>query len=185
MVFNNFMTKRRTLSLYLKDIVTGLMINSVENRTDKLRNRKNKEIEPTCDLEKYFMLANISRLYSIPEFEMDNPTMDKELINILYDVTNELLLKYSVDSEHRMQYIASNFNVNTNDRIELISALEEERNNPNRDDSRYRMGFRSVYVLISDNIDKIKKSELKEILEKLKPFFDNYKRKDLLNQYVK
>lgn len=130
------------------------------------------------------MLTNIRRLYEISDFELKNPTMNKQMINILYDLSIELLLRYDLTPNHRIRYVASNYSKNTDNTIDLISALSEERNNPQRHDSRYRMGFRSIFVLISDNINKIHKNELQDILNKLKPFFENYSHKHLVNHYV-
>lgn len=168
----------------VEKIITSVAATLIVDEIKRFFHRKEKKVRPIFDLEKNYMLTNICRLYEIPEFEIENPTMDKKLINILYDISIELLLKYEVQHDHRMQYIARNYSVNTSDRITLINALKEERNNPNRHDSRYRMGFRSVYVLISDNIDCIQKEELRQILARLNPFFDNYRHKHLLNHYV-
>ena len=165
-------------------MISGVAATLLVNQIKSIFHRKKKEIRPVFDLEKDYMLTNICRLYEIPELDIANPTMDRKLIDVLYTISIELLLKYQVEPDHRMQYIAGNYSINTSDRIILISALNEERNNPNRHDSRYQMAFRSIYVLISDNIANVEKEELRQILTKLKPFFDSFSHKELLNHYV-
>ena len=167
----------------LKGIGSGLSVHYILKIFSKLIVRKRKDIKPVYDYEKNYMLANICKLYESPNFEIENPTMNRTLINIMYDLSIELLLRYTVPN-HRMRYITKNYSINTSNKLTLINGLEEERNNPDRHDSRFRMGFRNVFILISDNLEKIEKAELKEILNQLKPFFNNYSRKDLLNHYA-
>jgi hypothetical protein len=166
----------------LEKVVSGLCVSFI-SKSIKLLFGKNKN-EESFDLEKYYMLCNIGRLYEIPDFEIDNPTMNEELINVFYDLSIELLLRYNTLSEDRMRYLARNYSVDTSDRITLIEELEKERRSPSRHDSRYLLGFRSIYVILSDNIDGIDKQELIQILAKLKPFFNNFSHKEYLNHYV-
>lgn len=167
----------------IEGIASGLAVHYFIKGIEKIKIRRRKELDPVYDYEKNYMLANICKLYEIPDFEIENPTMNSTLINIMYDLSIELLLKYTVVPKHRMEYIAKNYSVYTSDRLTLINELKKMRNNPERHDSRFRMGFRSVFVLISDNIENIDKFELKEILYKLRPFFENYSHRDLLNHY--
>lgn len=168
----------------LRDIFAAVTAELLIEKIKPLLRRREKVLTPEVEWEKRYMLTNICRLYEFQQYEIDNPTMDKKMINIMYDLSIELLLRYDVREHCRMEYIASNYSVRTIDRMALINALEDERDNPKRHDSRYLMGFRSVFVLISDNLRQIGREELKQILIRLRPFFDSYSHKDLLNHYA-
>ena len=136
------------------------------------------------DIEKFRLLTNIDFLHQIPKFDIEDPTMNKELVNLHYILTIEYLSKFEIENDHRLRYLSGNHGITANSRLDLIEQLEAERKSPRRNGSRYCLGFRTLSCILSDNIDQITVDELKELTYRLKPFFLNYSRKDFLNHYA-
>ena len=160
-------------------VIASLIIKKIKKLVPKKIEKK-----PEFDLHKNYLLDNICCLYEIPKFNIDNPTMNKELLTTLYEVSIDLLLKFHKSDKNNIEYIASNYSIKTNDVHSLIDFLEKELRSPSRNDGRYRMGFRSVYILISNNLEEIEVNELKDILNKLTPFFKSYVHKEYLNHHA-
>ena len=57
---------------------------------------------------------------------------------------------------------------------ELIHFLELQKSNFKRNDSRYRLGFRSLWFIINENLSSITLEDIANFNKKLKPFYKYY-----------
>lgn len=130
-------------------------------------------------ISKSMLLMPISRFYLIPEFEIENSTMDQSLLNAYFEVVFKLIHDFGIKVEN-FEYHARNFGFPTVDNQDnLLIELNKEQKDPSRNDSRYRLGFRSIWVILNDNIDVINPNYIGEINKILTPFFLHYKHKEL------
>ena len=167
----------------LISITSGLITARINNLFKK-ENRTPETKEPSVDYKKNYMINNLATLCEIARFDIPNATMVKKFTDIFYDLSIELILDYEFESNDRMRYISKNYGMDTSDKLSLINKLEKDRNNLQRNDCRYELGFRSLYVMMADNIGKFNAGQIQEVLRKLRPFFESFERKDLLNQYA-
>jgi len=129
-------------------------------------------------LYKSMLLLPISRFYLIPDFEVENATMNDCMLASYFAVVNKILIDFEIEKD--FSYHAENFGFKkAQTKKELIMLLKNEQLSPSRNDSRYRLGFRSISSIINDNISTIKPSYIKEINLILEPFFLNYRHKEL------
>jgi hypothetical protein len=129
-------------------------------------------------LYKILLLQPISRLYEIPEFEIGkNPGI---LIETFYMVAVKLTKELSLD-ENGFRYYKMNF---TNEKIdnkpELIEFLLREMEYPSFNNSRYLLGFRSIWFILRNNLETIDGKYIADINYRLSPFFEAYKNKSML-----
>ena len=130
---------------------------------------------------KLWLLLPIARLYEMPYFEIEESTMNEKLVDAYFNVLIKLLRKFDFGNQRSIKYHAGNLNVsNAENKDQILGSVLREKKYPTRNDSRYRMGFRSIYILLYDNIDKIDVFYILEINSMLKPFFNAYKNKELL-----
>jgi hypothetical protein len=138
-------------------------------------NNKNKSF----NLYKLHLLSLISKLYEFPHFEIDNPKMNIELVKSFYDVAIKLTIDLDV-TPSQFEYYKLNFGAkNISGEPELTEYLINQRNNISTNDSRYLLGFRSIYFILRENIEKIDCEYFLQIIKMLKPFFVSYKYKEL------
>tara|TARA_Y100000589_G_scaffold330539_1_gene380493 strand:+ start:252 stop:788 length:537 start_codon:yes stop_codon:yes gene_type:complete len=131
------------------------------------------------DLYKLHLLSLISKLYETSHFEVDNPTMNIELVKSFYNVAIKLTIDLDV-TPSQFEYYKLNFGAkNISGKSELTEYLINQRNNISTNGSRYLLGFRSVYFILRENIEKIDCEYFLQIIKMLKPFFVNYKHKEL------
>jgi hypothetical protein len=130
---------------------------------------------------KLMFLLPIARFYEMPDFEIEESTMNKKLVDAYFNVLIKLLREFDFGNQRSIKYHAGNLNVsNAENKDQILGSVLREKKYPTRNDSRYRMGFRSIYTLLYDNIDKIDAFYIMEINSMLKPFFNAYNHKELL-----
>ena len=165
-------------------VASGVISNFVY---DKLKSRRNhlsrSNYREASRAEKRHILSDIAMLHQIPEFDIPNATTDRYLVDIFSAVTIEALIKFKV-SKSELEYICGNHSCKVSSKTELIRHIENARRNLYRNDSRYRLGFRTLSYLITYNIDKISVEELKTLMNRLRPFFSVYSRKEYLGHYA-
>lgn len=128
---------------------------------------------------KHYVLFKVGRLYSTPDFTGENPTMDTSLIEPFYDVLIDLINELGIEEKDK-SYIENTLLIKFDDADDLVRLLRVERNYPNRNDSRYRLGFRIVYFLLDNNIETLNDAYFDEIFFQLIPFFERYEDKELI-----
>jgi hypothetical protein len=143
------------------------------------RERFDRKInKPEIPIEKILLLIPISRLYEIPEFQSD--VTSKKYTDAFYNVVIKVLKEFEIKDEE-FNYIRKNLtSEEIYNREQLIGWLLREKQNPIPNDSRYRLGFRSVSYILRNNLDKINGLYIAEVNAMLKPFYDTYKYKSLL-----
>lgn len=130
-------------------------------------------------LEKLQVISPFASFCALPDFEVDNPTMNISLVVPFYNAAKRLVydLKYTSDE---FNYCKRNYMVNdVSDKLELLDYLSMERDNITRNDSRYYMGFRSFYFALRQNLNKIDLEYIAGINKILTPFYLSYKHKEL------
>jgi hypothetical protein len=148
----------------------------VPNRSYRFNERKEQ-----YNLLKICLLLPISRLYLMPNFDIEEPTLNKVLLNSYFDVVITLLDKIDLGDESKFKYHASNFLApSVHNKDQLLGYLKREKEYPTQNTARYLLGFRSISVLLEDNLDKIDVNYILNINSKLQPFFSSFKNKDLL-----
>jgi hypothetical protein len=131
-------------------------------------------------ISKACLLLPIARFYELPHFETENPIMNKELVNSYLDVAIKLVSEFDLGDKNLFKYHARNFMApNVQNKDQLLGYLLREREYPIHNEARYRLGFRSIYVLLYDNIDKIDTFFISNINSILEPFFKSYRHKEL------
>ncbi|PKQ62909.1 hypothetical protein BZG01_16630 [Labilibaculum manganireducens] len=172
-------SQKRFIDISLSEIMEKLLyagvINTISSLIKKSYQLLKKSRKPNRYEEKNYMITNICRLYEFPKFEIEDVWKNGELRKVFYEVSIDLLKKFKVKDTHRLEYISKNFGVRTNNQGELVKELKRKLNDSNDTDFPYKLGFRSIYVLISDNMKKVKEEDLFLILRKLKPFFKSFK----------
>ncbi len=122
-------------------------------------------------------LRMIEQLYLHPFF-----TIDKEsriLIDCFYDVSVDVTRKWSVNAKLQPYFISNFFN-GLSSREQLVKRFIHEKRMPTRNDSRYMMGFRSLWFVLRENRDKLSADYTAQIISKLEPFFSNFMYKQYL-----
>ncbi|TCI93799.1 hypothetical protein [Tenacibaculum sp. M341] len=130
-------------------------------------------------LYKLNLISPYADFCELPDFEINNPTMNKVLTTPFYNAAKKIVfdLKYTDDE---FKYCKENFLAKeVNDQLELIDFLTENQTNLKQNDSRYYLGFRSFYFAFRQNIDVIDYEYISAINKTLTPFFTNYKHKEL------
>lgn len=133
-------------------------------------------------LERFQVLGNIAKLHELPNYTIDNATMDERLVQIYFDLSIRLNQELSVPSEN-FDYHRGNYQVNEVDNMdELIGYLKRERKVPSRNDARYELGFRGTFNLLHWNKSELSNSYLLDVYDELKPFFDAFEHKEYLGK---
>ena len=147
-----------------------------ENKPDRFIKRKESD-----NFSKICLLLPISRLYQFPKFEVEEPTLNKDLLKSYFDVSIKIINDFGLGDESKFKYHAKNFRASSvHNKDQLLGYLRREKEYPTQNDSRYLLGFRSISVILEDNIDKIDVHYITNINSKLQPFFSSFKHKDLL-----
>lgn len=114
------------------------------------------------------------------DFNIEEATTNKELVVTFYNLAIKLTKELSL-TDKRFDYYKRNFGAyNTNNKNELVVHLQFQKANITKNDSRYQMGFRSIYTILDDNFDKIDADYILSINKQLQPFYSVYKRHELL-----
>lgn len=114
------------------------------------------------------------------DFNIEEATMNNELVIAFYELAIKLTKELSLTNE-RFEYYKKNFGTRSaNNKIELVNFLQSQKANIIRNDSRYKMGFRSIYTILNDNLDKLDVDYILSINKQLQPFYSIYKRHELL-----
>lgn len=146
------------------------------NRSYRFNERKEHE-----NFSKLCLLLPISRFYQVPIFDIEESTLNKILLKSYFEVAIKLLTDFDLGDESKFKYHASNFLASSvHNKDQLLGYLIREKEYPTQNDSRYLLGFRSISVLLEDNLDKIDVNYILNINSKLQPFFSSFKHKDLL-----
>jgi hypothetical protein len=143
----------------------------------------NKKIhhEDSCKIAKTALLLPISRLYELPQFNIEDSTMNEELLKAYFEVAIKLVTEFDLGDDNLFKYHASNFLAfSVQNRNELIGYLKREQQNPTENNARYRLGFRSISFIMENNLDKIDTFYISYINSKLQPFFSSFKHTELL-----
>lgn len=130
-------------------------------------------------LEKLNLISPFSIFCALPDFEVDNPTMDKQLTSAFYNAARKLVfdLKYTEDE---FNYCKKNYLAyQVTNKSELIDFLIEQRDHLELNDSRYYLGFRSIYFTLRQNINNVDYEYISEINKILTPFYMYYRHKEL------
>lgn len=136
--------------------------------------------EKEFDYGKYHMISNYYNFSSLPHFEILDSTMNQLLVRRFYNVAIKLTKDFEF-TDSQFEYFKNNFLAkNTKNKLDLIEYLITEREQNNRNDSRYYLGFRSVYCVLNNNLETISYEYLVEINRILEPFFSSYKHTELL-----
>ncbi|MCU4158251.1 hypothetical protein J1N10_19920 [Carboxylicivirga sp. A043] len=141
------------------------------------RNNTPKEKYDSSRFEVEKLLRILHCFYSLPDFEVDNPTMNKDLVHSFYSVAIRIFTDFGL--EESLECISRYFTVSRiSNRWELIRFFHEESINIKRNDARYRLGFRGIYLAISQNKEAINIKYAAEINRLLEPFYLNYKHRE-------
>ena len=146
-------------------------------KVNLLKSNKN---ENEFDSGKHHLISNYSSFCSLPDFEVQNPTMNKLLIRSFYDVVIKLTKDFEF-TVSQFDYYKKNFlAINARNKLELIEFLIVERENIKPNDSRYYLGFRSIFFVLNNNSEIVNYEYLEGINNMLEPFFSSFKHKELL-----
>lgn len=139
---------------------------------------KEDQNQSCSNIEVYHLLRMLHNFCSLPDFSLANSTMDKELVFAFYSTAIKIFSDFKMENHFVAikRYLMAEGIKNW---CELIPFLHRESVFIIRNDSRYRMGFRSLYLAVSHNKEKINAEYVYEINRLLKPFIDNYKYKEL------
>ena len=134
--------------------------------------------------ERQLLLHTVHQLATIPKFNTDTATSDPRLVRNFYELairlTDELPIKPENFAYYRDNYVPYSFRDVITNKAQLIDYLDWEMKKPSRNDSRYQMGFRSVYFILNQNIDRIAAAYIIMIHKKLAPFYNIYRYPALL-----
>jgi hypothetical protein len=120
--------------------------------------------------QKTLFLGNVAGLYAHPRFNVEEPTMNPRLLSTFYDIAIDVTKTLTIREEN-FSYYKGNYSAhNVENKTQLLSFLALQKENPQRHDSRYMMGFRSVYFILWQNIDKIDATYMEHLNAKLAPF---------------
>ena len=141
---------------------------------------KFNETEKEFDYGKHHMISNYHNFSILPHFEILESTMNKLLVERFYNVAIKLTKDFEF-SDSQFEYFKNTFLAkNVKNKLDLIEYLTTEREQKNRNDSRYYLGFRSVYFVLNNNLENVNYEYLAEINKILEPFFSSYKHTELL-----
>ena len=122
--------------------------------------------------ERIIHLDPITHLYLWDDYTVTNPTMDPGLVASFYTTAIDLLFQYELD-ESMFRYIARECFIEreATTKQELILILAKEMNNPQRNDSRFILGFRAIYTIMRVNLHVMDGYAISQVMQKLQPFF--------------
>lgn len=144
------------------------------------KHKKEVQKNEKIDFGKNHIISIYSRFCSLPDFQVENPTMNKILVHSFYNVAIKLTKDLDL-TDSQFNYYKKNFLAkNVRDKSDLIEYLINEKLRINKNDSRYYLGFRSIYFILNQNINIINYKYLSEINKMLTPFFISFKHKELL-----
>ncbi|TCI93596.1 hypothetical protein [Tenacibaculum sp. M341] len=156
-------------------------LSSISLISFKFEINKNKveQYNNEFDWGKVELIAPISRFYEIPDFDVENSTMNPDLVIPFYNVVMKLIIDFDF-TDGEFEYFKSNLGLKeARNKSELIEGVITKKDNITRNDSRYRLGFRSVYYILNNNLEDISYEYVWELNKILKPFFTSYKHKEL------
>lgn len=130
-------------------------------------------------LEKLQLISPYAHFCALPDFEIEEPTVNKYLTIPFYDAAIKLVndLEYS---DNDFDFCKKNYLANhTQNKSELVDFLSEQKYNIQQNDSRYYLGFRSFYFALRQNLSKINYEYLVGLNRIISPFYLTYKHKEL------
>lgn len=142
--------------------------------------------ESIADREKKETLIQaISQLYLHNHFELNENDYANKVS--FYTVALQVLNDFDFDKskqQHMISYIAGNFGDSSiNNKFDLIIHLNKQL--CGTDPVSYRsLGFRSIWWLLDNNKDNLTLDYVSEIVRLLLPFFDGFKCKEYLEDYI-
>ena len=159
------------------DLKSIFNLNFIYNRAQSAR------IGLECEereIMKSRLIRPLASFYCHPNFEVNQIITNEILLESFYKVAIKLTNDFEM-SKSQFDYYKKNFGAHyVDNRIELTCYLTNQSLYEQRSDARYYLGFRSVYFILYNNLEKINYNYCLEINKLLKPFFDSYKCKDLL-----
>lgn len=156
------------VSFYIFEYFYDYIKRSMMNTTQELK---------TLLLKPVYQLSIMS---DNKHFNIEEATMNNELVMAFYELAINLTKELSLTDE-RFEYYKKNFGTHSaNDEIELVNFLQSQKANIIKNDLRYEMGFRSIYTILNDNINKLDVNYILSINKQLQPFYSVYKRHELL-----
>lgn len=162
-------------SKFIKDNLGSFNLRELlKKEEDSIRNSGD-----VITLEKLQLISPFSNFCALPNFEFDKPTENEILTIPFYNAAKKITfdLEYTEDE---FMYCKKNYSaINVKDKLELIDFLTNQRNNLQRNNSRYSLGFRSFYFALRQNINKIDYDYVAELNKILTPFYTSYKHKEL------
>ena len=134
--------------------------------------------------ESQLLLHTVHQLATIPKFNTDTATSDPRLVRNFYELairlTDELPIKPENFAYYRDNYVPYSFRDVITNKSKLIDYLDWEMKKPAPDNGRYQMGFRSIYFILNQNIDRIDVAYISTIHKKLALFYNLYRYPALL-----
>ncbi len=169
------------------EIIFSVLIEKILGRIYPLiKHGFSRKKHPKIDDLKYLKLRLINifaRLGQFPEYSIVNPNQNKTLIDSFYKTMIKLISELFLDDKY-FDYFKTNLTrISVENKEQLIGCLKKEMENPQRNDSKFLLGFRSIHFILRENIDKINVSYIDSIYDSLNPFVDNHKRKEYLLVY--
>jgi len=150
----------------------------IRNLFKRRRKTMKNETPYNSVIDKMLLLRPISRLYELPEFDDDETS--KQFTDSFYDVVIKLTRELTIN-ENEFRYFKINLTTeNIENKDQLIGWLIRERKCPSRNDSRYLLGFRSIWYILKNNLDKVDGKYISDINSRLRPFFASYRHKTIL-----
>jgi hypothetical protein len=132
------------------------------------------------------LLNPINELSQFPcDIDMQGtPETQQILRHSIYDSMLKLLVDYGDKlSPHNLSYVASNLHCQSNNMKELIGELEKKKNDL-ENNSYHSLGFRSIYLILNENITYIKPNYIYNIYSMLRPFFERYRYQNRLTSWL-
>ena len=143
-------------------------------------------LELPVPYERYLLLTPISALYLHPDFIQQKEEINKEQIQVFYEIaiqlTQQLTLPKDLFPYYRNNFVAYELRDCISNPGELVDYFEWEMKRPGRNDSRYMLGFRSIEFILRMNIRQIDAEFICSIHQMLTPFYRRYKHPALLVQ---